>query len=420
MALKILHTSDWHLGHHLFHKDRKREHGLFLDWLLNLLSEKSIDLLIIAGDIFDSVAPPNYALSLYYDFLRRVADTPCRQTIIVGGNHDSAASLHAPRELLKLFDIHVVGAINTERPEDDLVLLRDEQERAAGIVCAVPFLRERDVRAPVAGEDYLAKNRAYYDGVADHYRLVAETAIAKLSGDEKSTGRLPLIGTGHLFAAGGELSEGIREVSVGSLSAVPCSVFPKEFDYLALGHLHKTQSVKGFDHIKYCGSPIPLSFGEAGSEKKVSLVTFAGHDREPVVEELPVPSFQKIVTIRGGWQEVEDYFGALTDKDAGTWVEIQLETREWGPGVQERVSSLAHDKPVEVLAVRNLGRVGAANLDVTTPEVALSELKPEEVFARLLARTGGVEESEMPEVMKAFQEVLQEAWRLQEGELDED
>lgn len=418
--LRLLHTSDWHLGHNLFHKDRRQEHARFLEWLLNTLREQEVDLLLLAGDLFDTVAPPNYALALYYDFLRHVTQTPCRQTIIIGGNHDSAASLHAPRQLLKHFNVHVVGAADRDDPRHDLIELRDRHGAPCGVVAAVPFLRERDVRRAVAGESHEEKIQAYIQGQADHYALLHQLGrarIAQLCADERG---LPLIATGHLMAAGGELSSSEREVTVGTLSGIPIQLIAQGFDYLALGHLHQAQDVKGPCPVRYSGSPLPLSFAEAGRGKSVTLVSFAKGTAAPLLTPLAVPGFQELRTVRGDWGEVEAFFATLPGSGPPLWVEIQLDTEVWGAGVQERIDALALGKAVEVLAVRNGQRLTPRLADGDDPREVLTALTPMEVFSRRLELVGDLSAEEQAALLPLYHEAVDAARRALEGGTDAD
>jgi exonuclease SbcD len=418
--LRLLHTSDWHLGHNLFHQDRRREHALFLDWLLDALREWQVDTLVVAGDIFDTVAPPNYALALYYDFLRRLTETPCRQAVIIGGNHDSAASLHAPRQLLKQFNIHVIGAADREDPRQDLIVLRDRQHAPCGVVAAVPFLRERDVRRAEAGESHGDKAEAYIQGQGEHYaraRELGRARIAELCGDGHA---LPLIATGHLMAAGGEISESEREVTVGTLGGIPARLISQGFDYLALGHLHKAQTVKGACPVRYSGSPLPLSFAESRGGKEVTLVTFAKGEMAPVILPMAVPEFQALATVRGDWQQVETFMRDLPTSGPALWLEIQLEMEVWGTGVQERVEELARGRAVEVLAVRNGQRLTPRLAEGDDPQEVLTALTPMEVFSRRLAQEPGLSAEELSELLPLYQQAVDAARRALEGGQDAD
>ena len=246
--MKILHTSDWHIGRTLYGRKRYEEFESFLTWLAETIQQNEIDALLVAGDVFDTSAPSNRAQELYYRFLCRVAASSCRHVVVVAGNHDSPSFLNAPKELLKALDVHVVGS-STESPEDEVLVLRNEQDAPELIVCAVPYLRDRDIRVAEAGESVEDKERKLIDGIRTHYATVAALAEQKR---EELGADIPIVGMGHLFTAGGQTvdGDGVRELYVGSLAHVTAGIFPACFDYLALGHLHVPQKVNGPETIQ--------------------------------------------------------------------------------------------------------------------------------------------------------------------------
>lgn len=274
--LTLLHTSDWHLGRRLYGKPRYDEFKQFLDWQLQTLREQKVDVLLIAGDIFDTTAPSNQAQNLYYDFLSQVCDTDCRHVIIVAGNHDSASFLEAPKQLLKAFNIHIIGSM-TDTPTDEVIMLSDKSGQAELIVMAVPYLRDRDVRTVGHGERLDDKERKLAQGIKAHYAQIADIAIAQqaqLKAKYKRT--IPIVATGHLFTVGGQTMEGdgVRDLYVGSLGSIGAEIFHPQIDYVALGHLHIPQAVGGQPHIRYAGSPIAMGFGESRQQKQVHLLRF--------------------------------------------------------------------------------------------------------------------------------------------------
>ncbi len=259
--MKILHTSDWHLGRLLYGKQRYHEFEAFLDWLVDTLERHDVDTLLIAGDIFDTSTPSHRAQSLYYRFLYKVAASCCRHVVLIAGNHDSASFLNAPQALLRTFNVYVVGNA-TQDPADEVLVLCDQQQQAQLIVCAVPYLRDYDLRLAQAGESFEDKERKLTEGIRNHY--AAATAIAEQRRRELG-GRVPIIAMGHLFTAGGETIEddGVRALYVGSLAHVSARVFSRSLDYVALGHLHVPQAVDDCAWIRYSGSPLAIGFGEA-------------------------------------------------------------------------------------------------------------------------------------------------------------
>ncbi|WP_419605784.1 exonuclease subunit SbcD, partial [Thiolapillus sp.] len=221
--MKVLHTSDWHIGRSLYGRKRYEEFEAFLTWLAETIQENSIDALLVAGDVFDTSAPSNRAQELYYRFLCRVAASSCRHVVVIAGNHDSPSFLNAPKELLKALDVHVVGS-STESLEDEVLVLRNQQGVPELIVCAVPYLRDRDIRVAEASERIKDKERKLIDGIRTHYAAVA--ALAEQKREELGV-NIPIVAMGHLFTAGGRTVDGdvVRELYVGSLAHVTAGIF---------------------------------------------------------------------------------------------------------------------------------------------------------------------------------------------------
>ncbi|WP_238052925.1 exonuclease SbcCD subunit D C-terminal domain-containing protein [Psychrobacter sp. Ps2] len=274
--LTILHTSDWHLGRRLYGRLRYEEFEAFLQWLKDTISAQQVDILIVAGDIFDTMTPSNKAQALYYEFLGKVSRSCCQHVVIVAGNHDSPTFLDAPSNVLKFLNVHVIGTACDDL-EDEVLVLGDDDNNPHCIIAAVPYLRDRDVRSSSAGESADSKDANVIAGICEHYDNVADIAKAKQANLIKTHQRyIPIIATGHLFASGGKTTEddGVRELYVGSLGKISADMFNDGFDYVALGHLHVPQRVGGRESIRYSGSPIAMGFGEAKQQKQVLLVQF--------------------------------------------------------------------------------------------------------------------------------------------------
>ena len=276
IPLTILHTSDWHLGRRLYGRLRYDEFEAFLSWLQDTISAQQVDVLIVAGDIFDTMTPSNKAQALYYEFLGTVSKSCCQHVIIVAGNHDSPTFLDAPSNILKFLNVHVIGTA-CEDLNDEVMVLDDTDGNPHCIIAAVPYLRDRDVRSSSAGESGQTKDANVIAGICAHYDNVADIAKTKQAALAKVHQRhIPIIATGHLFAAGGTTTDddGVRELYVGSLGKVSADMFDDCFDYVALGHLHVPQRVGGRENIRYSGSPIAMGFGEARQQKQVLLIEF--------------------------------------------------------------------------------------------------------------------------------------------------
>ncbi|MCA1753715.1 MAG: exonuclease SbcCD subunit D C-terminal domain-containing protein [Spirochaeta sp.] len=401
--LKLLHTADWHIGRTLYGRKRYAEFEAFLNWLADTIQHKEIDVVLMAGDVFDTSSPSNRAQELYYRFLCRVAASACRHVVVIAGNHDSPTFLNAPKELLKALHVHVVGGAS-EDPRDEVLLLRDEENAPELIVCAVPYLRDRDIRVAEAGESITDKEQKLIDGIRNHYAAVGACAEAK----RKELGvDIPIVGMGHLFTAGGQTVEGdgVRELYVGSLAHVTAAIFPACFEYLALGHLHVPQKVGGLQSIRYSGSPVPMGFGEARQQKSVCLLSL--DPREPStdrVELLEIPVFQTLERITGSWDDIARRLFELSAAGSEAWLEIVYEGSEIMSDLRERIESALSGTRIEVLRVKN-ARIVDRVLGRMHDEESLEELKVDDVFERCLA-LHEVPDAQRPELLRAYQETL--------------
>ena len=396
--MRILHSSDWHLGRTLGEKRRYDEFAAFLDWIIDTIAAEAIDAVLIAGDIFDTTAPSHRALQLYYDFLQKVGKSRCRHVVLIGGNHDSASLLAAPQRLLRALDVHVVAAA-TDPIEDEILVLKADDGRPEMIVCAVPYLRDRDIRKVEAGESYADKQAKLLQGIQDHYAAVVQLAEEKRSilGPQ-----IPLVAMGHLFTAGGQTMEGdgVRELYVGSLAHVSASMFPPMLDYVALGHLHIPQKVGGDELRRYSGSPIPMSFGEHQQEKSVVLVDLVG--RKATIKLLPIPRFQRLERIRGDIATIKSRIAELVVTEESIWTEVTYDSLEVVGDLRDQVEGAVRGSRVEVLSVKNL-RVGAVMLNQAEVTEFLQDLKIEDVFERCLS-AHEVPEQQRQELRNTFGE----------------
>jgi exonuclease SbcD len=398
--MKILHTSDWHIGRALYGRKRYEEFERFLDWLIGCIEAEGVEALLVAGDVFDNGTPSNRALELYYRFLCRVAGAGCRHVVVTAGNHDSPSLLNAPRELLRFLNVHVVGSM-AEAAEDELVLLNDADGKPELIVCAVPYLRDRDIRRAEAGETFEDKGRKLVEGIRDHYLQVGEAAVAKRI---ELGGNLPIVAMGHLFASGGQTVEGdgVRELYVGTLGQVRADIFPDSLDYLALGHLHLAQRVSGSDVRRYSGAPIPMSFGEAGQRKIVVAVNV---DVDGVtVNEIAVPCFQSMATVRGDWKQISERIAELKSDASPVWLEVIYDGYEVIGDLQERLRELIDGTSLEILRAKNI-RLVERTLSRMATEETLDDLTVDDVFARCLS-SHAVPQEQQAELVAVFRETI--------------
>lgn len=401
--MRVLHTSDWHLGNSFHERKRTREFESFLNWLLELMDKERIDVLLVSGDIFDNGAPGTQALELYYNFLGTIAETGRRNVVIVAGNHDSPSLLNAPRLVFRNLNIHVVGSV-TPDPADEVLVLEDESGTPAMIICAVPYLRDRDVRRVAAGERIEEKVRNLQAGIRDHYHRVQEIAASRRSAIGRS---IPLVVMGHLYVTGGHITDDdkVRELYLGTLLGVGPDTFLPEIDYLALGHLHKPQTIQGLDSWRYSGAPLPMEFSDTFQQKQVVIVEFEpGHS--PLVREIDIPCFQEMERVRGTLPEIEQRIRSLVTAGKPIWIEVVLDDSAIIPDLPGKLTGMVRGSNVEILGIVN-HRLGWHLPDEADAGETLDELSETEVFGRCL-QVHQVEGRERPELMALFCEILDE------------
>lgn len=397
--INILHTSDWHIGRMLYGRNRYDEHAQFLDWLLQCLEKNEVDVLLVAGDIFDTTTPSHKAQALYYRFLSRVSQSRCRHVVIIGGNHDSPTFLNAPRALLSAMDVHVIGSA-AQDPEEEIFVLRNESGKPELVVCAVPYLRDRDIRTTTRDESVDEKSIRLKRGIQDHYAAVFKKALAL----RKSQGDVPVIAMGHLFAAGGKTiaDDGVRDLYVGDVTHVGTDIFSPEVDYTALGHLHIPQTVGASDSIRYSGSPIPMGFGEAGQEKQVVLITINGPDKQ--IRSVSVPMFRELKKIKGTTGEILKKIDELKQNQSTAWVEIEYTGNEVAQDLKEQVQEQVADSALEVLRIKNT-RLMEKVMRRTHKTETLEHLDEIQVFERLLDARN-IDRDERRLLKDAYREIL--------------
>ncbi|MBU1240708.1 exonuclease SbcCD subunit D C-terminal domain-containing protein [Myxococcota bacterium] len=398
--MRILHTSDWHLGRSLYRQKRYDEFERFLQWLSTTIQEEEVNALLISGDIFDTGTPSNLAQELYYQFLNRVARSCCRHVVVTGGNHDSPSFLNAPAQLLQALHVHVVGCA-LQNPEDEVLTLLGPDGTAELIVCAVPYLRDRDIRVSQATEQIEDKERKLAQGIQDHYNAVISKAREQQT---KLGAKVPLVVMGHLFTTGAQTidGDGVRELYVGSLSRVDAGIFSHNIDYLALGHLHVPQTVQGSEIMRYSGSPLPMGFGEAKQKKSLCLVDFS--PQAPRVQLMDVPVFQQMEQIKGDLETIETRIAQLHETNMPVWLEIIYEGEAIVSNLRDTLERAVTGTQLEILRIKNT-RVMDHVMKQCREGETLEDLDVNEVFERCLA-VHEVPKDQRPELLGTYQETL--------------
>lgn len=401
--MKILHTSDWHLGRSIYGRKRYDEFEAFLDWLAQTIENEKIDVLLIAGDVFDSTTPSNRAQQLYYRFLCKISKSCCRHVVITAGNHDSPSFLNAARDILKALNVHVIGNI-TEDMEDEVIVLKKD-EKPELIICAVPYLRDKDIRTVDPGETIDNKNAKLVDGIKKHYTDVCAIANKKRT-EFEDAGHfgIKIVAMGHLFTAGGKTvdGDGVRDLYVGSLVYVGMELFPASIDYLALGHLHIPQVVGNTEHMRYSGSPLPMCYGEATQQKKVVIVEISGAN--PNIREMPVPCFQQLVRIVGSLDEIYEKIEKLKNEGSRAWLEIEYTGSDINGNLRELLDEVLNGSAMEIRRIKNR-RVMERVISSISEDETLDDLDPGDVFIRCMD-SFEVPDEEREELSASYNEIV--------------
>lgn len=399
--MRLLHTSDWHLGQTLHHYDRTHEHQHFLDWLLDTLDAEATDLLLVAGDIFDTANPSAAAQRQLYRFLTEARRRrPHLAIVMIAGNHDSPARLEAPAPLLDWFGAACIGQVH-RLPDGGIdverlvVPVRDAGGQIAAWCLAIPFLRPGDVPRVEPPQDDLDADVAdpYQAGVAALYRSALELALARRQAGQ------PIVALGHCHMRDGEVSEDSeRRIVIGGAEALPAGIFDPAIAYVALGHLHRPQKVGRHEHIRYSGSPLPMSFSEIHYPHQVVSARLEG---EMLAEwrAIPVPRPVDLMRVPLTPRPVEQALDALRALDLPPlpdalqpYLQVRVALDGPEPTLRAKIEAALDGKPVrlariEVSAAAAAGEAAAPMLSLDD----LNRLDPAAVFASLYRERHGAE-----------------------------
>lgn len=426
--LRILHTADWHLGKRLFDQTRYEEFGQFLEWLIECINQHQVDVLVVAGDVFDTMTPSNKAQELYYHFLARLNETSCCHAIIVAGNHDSPSFLDAPKTLFRHFNIYVVGAACEDLCDEQMVLT-DKDGKPVLIVAAVPYLRERDVRNGEMGDSLEKKQKDTVAGIKKHYANLLNLCQLKqnqLLGIVNYP--IPILATGHLFAAGSQISapnDGMRELYVGTLGQVGADIFDG-FDYVALGHIHREQMVAKQSHIRYSGSPMAFCFDEIHQDKKILLIDFDKTTTTPVVTPIIVPKFRELKSFIGDFASIERQLMTCINElknqvdtiKSTIWINIECHNKSPIFDLETKIENIIGDMPIKAINIKQINPNSSKKSGNHFLHKSLKELTPKEVFVNLLNETKlptnkksenvSLSDDEKSQLMRIYDEIIYE------------
>lgn len=403
--MKILHTSDWHIGSTFYGKKRYEEYNSFFQWLLKFIQENQIDVLLISGDVFDTTLPTNTAQEQYYSFLVNLKNTPCRHVVITAGNHDSPSFLTAPKGLLKSFNVHVIGAM-PQNMEDEIIALNVKDEEI--VILAVPYLRERDLQGIDITEDYDTRAEKIVQAIKKHYADLTQKALAIKNPQS------PLFAMGHLYIAGASLEEeGERELYIGSLAQISANIFPKEIDYVALGHIHSAQQIAKTSHIRYSGSPLAMSFSEKNSAKKMLLLETSSKTDDKAgnslnIQEIQIPEFQITKKICGDLPALQEKITELKKSSSPVWLEVEYTGNTAELSIKDTLFDLVSNSNIEILKFKNQSQINKY-YHSEIKEENLENLSENEIFQNMLEKLEQNEKitgNKKDELLACYNEIL--------------
>lgn len=388
--MRILHTADWHIGQRLYERPRLDEHGEFLEWLLKTIKCEKVELLLVSGDIFDTSLPSADAQSLYYEFLHRFSKETEAYAVITAGNHDSPRYLEAPKELLKMVRVYVVG--RAANPNDCVLKFPPDDPKVS--IAAVPYLSESEL-PHISFESQIKRAERYRERMKALYQQCVDAMPAEL----------PKILMGHLFVQNGKESDSERNIQIGGATAIRVDDFPCGVDYVALGHLHRPQSINGASYpVRYSGSPLPLRFNEATYRKTVCLLEVSGAGNSSLVEEVEVKVFKELCTVAGDRESVLTRAREEEWQDKFIQVKLTLDKPEIGIG--DRVRKEFQKRGGDVLNVE----VKVPNGNGSKPPPG--EMRPPTEMFEMFYRQENSGENPGEQLRQTFDELLELAQQL--------
>lgn len=407
--MKILHTADWHIGQ-LFHGyDRTNEHQLFLDWLVDTLHKEQIDVLLISGDVFDMANPSAISVKQFYQFLNQATSkSPQLQIIVTAGNHDSANRLESPKPLLESFSIQIVGMIEKDSTGAIdyvklMIPLKDKTGNITAWCIAVPFLRMGDYPAITGSVN------PYTDGVSRFYEEAYQHALTK-----KQTGQA-IVALGHLHAQQAQLSDMDKNerLIMGGVESISAAAFHPDIAYVALGHIHKAQIIGGKEHIRYSGSPLPMSFSERNYKHQV--ITFELQGESAInIKSIEIPIAVPVISVPVKHETIEEVINQLQklpdatgSLESAPYLEVRVLEDKPDPSRRHKIEQALEGKyarlatiNVKSSAIQNAGKTSSE------PNQKLDDLKPVDIFSKIYESTYG---SQAPaDMLQLFNEVTQE------------
>ena len=385
--MRIIHTSDWHLGHTLMDKTREEEMRSFFSFLIDVIIKERVDALLISGDIFDTGTPSNAALSLYYSFLASIKNTECKDVFIIAGNHDSPSLLSAPKEILEMVNVHIYA---TKEDIEPYVI----GEKV--VVLPIPFPRDQELRRLVQGGTIKEEDDRLRLAIEELYKTETEkTASAYPS--------LPIVAMGHLMATNINV-EDKPDLYIGGLGTIDSGSFPKALSYVALGHIHKKMNLNSSGTLCYSGSPIPFSFKEAKDTKVLKLVEIEGSETK--VSDITIPRFRNLFQIKGDKESIEKELKSLVEDKEEGWVSIEITESGVSSSLRSFCEGITEQTGLEIIHIKDT-TVSKRLLETEEDIESLDSLSEEDIFSKFLDEKE-IKNERKDDLLTLFREILQQ------------
>ena len=385
--MRIIHTSDWHLGHTLMDKTREEEMRSFFSFLIDVIIKERVDALLISGDIFDTGTPSNAALSLYYSFLASIKNTKCKDVFVIAGNHDSPSLLSAPKEILEMVNVHIYAT-----KEDIKPYVIGEKV----VVLPIPFPRDQELRRLVQGGTIKEEDDRLRLAIEELYKTETEkTALAYPS--------LPIVAMGHLMATNINV-EDKPDLYIGGLGTIDSGSFPKALSYVALGHIHKKMNLNSSGTLCYSGSPIPFSFKEAKDTKVLKLVEIEGSETK--VSDITIPRFRNLFQIKGDKESIEKELKSLVEDKEEGWVSIEITESGVSSSLRSFCEGITEQTGLEIIHIKDT-TVSKRLLDTEEDIESLDSLSEEDIFSKFLDEKE-IKNERKDDLLTLFREILQQ------------
>lgn len=382
--MKILHTSDWHLGHALYNYDRTEEQAAMLLQIIEIVKSEKPDIFLLSGDIYHTAQPSSAVQTLFTEAIVQIHDANPEMSIIVtAGNHDSGAKHEIFRTPWQALKVYTIGNLDRDNPESHIIEIPNK-----AYVIAIPYSYERSI-----------PNGFFQD------------LLQKV--EERNLDQLPVVMMAHTTIRGCDFKghDNSTELSVGGIDSLEISDLGEGYDYLALGHIHHEQWIRGsHHHIRYSGSPLPVSFDE-NYEHSVSIVTIEKHGDEPQLKKIAISNPHPLVTLPTdgfvSWEEGKRLLENFPD-DLAAYIRLNIEIEDFLPAeASQEAANLTKGKSCRFCLIHTQRKQKEKGSQKAMTVQEFQAESPIDIARRFAEDSGIVFDEDLTEMFKEITEQLQ-------------